>query len=163
MNVERRNDQTLVTVPTRDQVLIIGGLIALGIVVGLAAPLLIRWLHESGFPFPGPLHVLELLATRIGAWILPIIGAVAGLVLGAGITDDLTTVRVTGRDVTFIRGKKKQRFARGQISLAVIDDGHLVLRDDRDADLIRQKLDVPVEQVRDALRTHDWPVTDEED
>jgi hypothetical protein len=60
-----------------------------------------------------------------------------------------------------LRGKKKQRFARGQISAVLIDDGHLVLRDERDADLIREKLDVPVEQVATALRAHDWPIAEE--
>jgi hypothetical protein len=161
VSTDEGSAQTVIAVPTRDRVLIVGGLTVLGIVLGVAAPVVIRWLHDQGLPFPGPLHLVELLATRIGSWILPIVGAVVGLVLGAGVAEELASVRITGRDVTFIRGKKKQRFARGQISAALIDDGHLVLRDERDADLIREKLDVPVEQVATALRAHDWPIAEE--
>jgi hypothetical protein len=40
-----------------------------------------------------------------------------------------------------VKGDKKQRFARSQIGTIVLDGRHLVLRDQADIDLIRQKID----------------------
>ena len=41
---------------------------------------------------------------------------------------DTTKTEVTARDITFVKGDKKQRFARSQIGMVVIDGSHLVLR-----------------------------------
>jgi hypothetical protein len=155
----RNSDETLIDVPGSHRVLIVAGLTVLGIGLGIAAPHLIRWAHGVDWlPFQGPMRLLEMLAGRVGSWLLVVIGGVAGAVIGLGITDDLTKVRITDRDVTFIKGRKKERFARAQVTAAMIDEGHLVLRDQQDADLIRHDLDVPADRVRQALRTHDWPM-----
>lgn len=141
--------------------LLVGVVIALGIALGIAAPVIIRWAHGMDWiPFQGPLRLLELLASKVGVWILPIIGAVAGLLVGGGIVDGMAKIRVTHRDVTIIHGKKKQRFSRAQVTAALIDEGHLVLRDERDADLIRQDVDIPAHDLLDALRRYGWPAED---
>jgi hypothetical protein len=66
---------------------------------------------------------------------------------------DTTKMEITARDITFVKGDKKQRFARSQIGMVVIDGSHLVLRDRADVDLIRQKVDGPVPALTEAFGT----------
>lgn len=151
--------ETVLEVRAAHRWLLVAGLTVAGLGVGLAAPPVIGWAQGLDWlPFQGPMGLLQQLSSTVGSWLLVVIGTVAGAVIGLGLTDELTKVRVTDRDVTFIKGRKKERFARGQVNAALIDDGHLVLRDERDADLIRRDLDVPVDQVRAALTKHDWPL-----
>lgn len=153
------SDAVLLQVRPLYQNLLIAVVSALGIGLGIAAPAIIRWAHGMEWlPFDGPMRLLELLASKIGSWILPVIGAIAGFLVGGGIVDGMAKVRVSARDVTVIHGKKKQRFARAQVTAALVDEGHLVLRDERDADLIRTDVDIPINELVATLRHYDWPV-----
>ena len=119
---------------------------------------MIGWgLSLPWLPFKGPLAILDQLEGNFGGWLLIVLGAVAGLVLGFLAVADTTKIEITARDITFVKGDKKQRFARSQIGTVVIDGSHLVLRDRADADLIRQKIDGSMAEVTEALRSHDWP------
>lgn len=150
---------TVLEVRAAHRGLLVAGLTVVGLGVGLAAPAVVGWAQGVDWlPFQGPMQLLQKLASTVGGWLLAVIGTVAGAVIGLGLTDELTKLRVTDRDVTFVKGRKKDRFSRAQVTAAVIDDGHLVLRDERDADLIRRDLDVGTEQVRAALRKHNWPL-----
>lgn len=141
------------------QLIIVAVTTAIGLVVGWLAPRVIGWaLGIGGLPFAGPMRLLQQIADSWGSWVLIIIGGVAGVVLGLIILGGLVGVRVSARDVTLIKGSTKTRFARAQVSTALIEDGHLVLRDERDADLIREKPDVSTEEVLGALRRYGWPI-----
>ena len=151
---------TLLQVRSAQQAAIVAGLALLGVAVGFAAPAVIGWMQQVDWlPLPAALRIVDGLSSTAGRWILPLIGAVAGTVVGLAILDGLSKIEVSGRSVTIIHGRKKQRFARSQVAEALVDDGHLVLRDKDDADLIREDLDVPAGEVVRALRHHGWPVT----
>ena len=102
--------------------------------------------------------ILDRLEGNFGGWLLIVLGAVVGLVVGFLAMADTTKTEITARDITFAKGDKKQRFARSQIGVVVLDGSHLVLRDQADADLIRQKIDGSMQDLTDALRNHDWPI-----
>lgn len=156
---EEGRDVSMLAVTNRDQiiVLVLGG--GLGLALGIAAPYVIGWaLTMDWLPFQGPMRMLEALSSRVGSWILILVGLVAGVLIALGIVGQLAKVQITDRDVTFIRGNKKQRFARSQVALALIDEKHLVLRDERDVDLVREELDVSATDVTEALQRHGWPI-----
>ncbi len=146
--------------PSLTQHLLVGAVfVAIGVGVGIAAPQVIDWARaQPWLPFNGPLSILDHLAGRFGSWLLIVVGALAGLLVGFLAAADTTRVEITARDITFVKGDKQQRFARSQIGATLLDGTHLVLRDPADVDLIRQKLDVSTATVTEALRRHDWPI-----
>jgi hypothetical protein len=149
---------TVVRTPLTQHLVVGAVFVAIGVGVGLAAPYVVPWgLAQPWLPFKGLLIPLDQLTDRFGAWLLVVAGGVAGLVLGFIAAADETSVQISARDITFVKGDKKQRFARSQIGTAVVDGHHLVLRDKADADLIRQKLDLSMSTVAEALSRHHWP------
>ncbi|MGD7707042.1 YqeB family protein [Microlunatus sp. Y2014] len=131
----------------------------LGTGLGVAAPVVLRWASQLDWlPFQGPRELLAGLAGWAGSWILVALGLVTGLVAGLLIVGSLTTVTVTARDLVFTTGDKVERYARAQVTEVVLDGKHLVLRDERDADLVRHDLDVEPQPVLDAIRERRWPV-----
>jgi hypothetical protein len=151
-------EPTVVRTPLTQHLVVGAVFVALGIGLGIAAPYVVAWgLAQPWLPFKGPLILLDQLADQFGSWLLLVVGGVAGLVIGFLAAADETHVEISARDITFVKGDKKQRFARSQIGTAVVDGHHLVLRDKADADLIRQKLDLPMVKVDEALGRHDWP------
>lgn len=143
------------------QGIILAVVCAAGIGLGVVAPAVINWaLEQQWIPFQKPMQVLTAVSHKVGSWILIVIGGVVGALAGLGIIDSLSKINISDRDITFIQGRKKQRFARSQVAEALIDTGHLVLRDMDDADLIRHDLDVPADEVVTALRRYQWPVQD---
>lgn len=152
-------EPTVLEVKPAHQVVIVIGLTVVGIVLGVAAPFLMQWAHgQDWLPFDGPRRLLEQLSSTVGSWILIAIGAVAGVLVGLGIAGELSKITISADEVIITKGSKKKRFSRAQVSKAIYDDNHLVLRDDRDADLIREDLDVAEADVLAAFRRHGWPI-----
>lgn len=130
-----------------------------GLFLGWIAPLVINWaLGIGGLPFERPMQLLQRVINSWGSWVLIVAGGVVGAVFGLIMLGGLVGLRVTARDLTLLVGSDKTRFARSQVAAALFEDGHLVLRDAQDADLIRKKLDVSQEQATAALRRYGWPV-----
>jgi hypothetical protein len=133
-------------------------LVGFGAALGWVAPWVVDWgLAQPWLPFKGPLIILGALEGQVGGWLLIVVGAVVGLVVGVLARADTTKIEITARDITFVKGDKKQRFARSQVGTVVLDGSQLVLRDRADVDLIRQKVDGSLPDVASALRSHDWP------
>lgn len=152
-------EPTVLEVKPAHQLILVIGLTVAGIALGIVAPQLIQWAHgHDWLPFQGQRRLLEKLTSTVGSWVLIAVGAVAGALVGLGLAGELSKITVTAGDVTIVKGNKKQRFSRAQVSKALYDDKHLVLRDDRDADLIRENLDVGKGDVLAALRRHGWPI-----
>ena len=127
--------------------------------LGWVAPWVLGWgLAQPWLPFRGPLLILDQLEADFGGWLLIVVGAVAGLIVGFLAVADTTKTEITARDITFVKGDRKQRFARSQIGVVVLDGSHVVLQDRADADLIRLKVDGSIPELTEALRSHDWPV-----
>lgn len=144
---------------TAHRVALVAVTATIGLVLGWLAPRIIGWaLAVGGLPFAGPMRLLQRIAESWGSWVLIVLGGVAGVLVGVSVLGGLVGVRVSGRDITVLKGSTKIRFARAQVAAALIDEGHLVLRDDRDVDLIREKLDVSGDEVLAVLRRFDWPV-----
>lgn len=143
------------------QAILFAAAVVAGLLLGWVAPLVINWaLGIGGLPFEKPMQLLQRAVNSWGAWVLIVIGGVAGGVFGLVLLGGLVGLRVTARDLTILVGSDKTRFARSQVAAALFDEGHLVLRDAQDADLIRKKLDVSEADARAALRRYDWPIED---
>jgi hypothetical protein len=152
-------DAVLLEMKNTHQLILVAVTTAIGLVVGYFAPRLISWaLGIGGLPFEKPMQLLQRLADSWGSWVLIIVGGIAGLVVGLILLGSLVSAKITARDVTIIHGSKKTRFARSQVALALIDEGHLVLRDERDADLVREKIEGSTDDLLAALRRFGWPV-----
>ncbi|GAB3745076.1 YqeB family protein [Microlunatus parietis] len=143
------------------QAILFAGAVVAGLLLGWIAPLVINWaLGIGGLPFEKPMELLQRVINSWGAWVLIVVGGVAGAVFGLVMLGGLVGLRVTARDLTIVVGSDKTRFARSQVAAALFDEGHLVLRDPQDVDLIRKKLDVSQQDVLAALRRYDWPIED---
>ncbi|WP_091524641.1 YqeB family protein [Microlunatus soli] len=152
------SERTVLEVKPAHQAVIVIGLTVVGIALGVVAPFLMQWADgQDWLPFEGPRRLLEKLSSTVGSWILIAIGAVAGVLAGLGIAGELSKISISADEVIIIKGSKKKRFSRAQVTRAMYDDRHLVLRDDRDADLIREDLDVAKDDVLTAFRRHGWP------
>jgi hypothetical protein len=146
-------ETTLLQIKRGDTAVIVVAATVLGIGVGLAVPAVAQWARETPWvPLPGVLRVLEWVASHAGGWVLA--------VAGTGIAAHQTKLKVTARDISFISGDKVQRFARAQVAVAVMDGAYLELRDERDVNVAREKLDLPRDEVVRALRGHGWSVQD---
>ena len=158
-DLEPQQEPTVLEIAPKHQAVGVIVLAVIGAGLGLVAPFLIGWAHgRDWLPFQAQLRLLQKIVETVGSWILIAAGIVLGGLVGLGLAGELSRVTVTDADVTIASGRDKQRFSRAQVSEALFDDKHLVLRDDRDADLIRKKLDVSETDVMAALRHHGWPI-----
>lgn len=152
-------EPTVLEIAPRHQAIGVLILVVVGAGLGVVSPFLIDWAQARDWlPFQGQLRLLQKLVDAFGSWVLIAAGIVLGGLVGLGLAGELSKVTVTDADVTIASGREKKRFSRAQVSRALYDDKHFVLRDDRDADLIRKKLDVSEAEVITALRQHGWPV-----
>ncbi|MFC7623319.1 hypothetical protein [Microlunatus sp. GCM10028923] len=159
MNEKTADDAIELRTKGAHQAILFAGAVVAGLLLGWIAPLVINWaLGIGGLPFEKPMQLLQRAVNSWGAWVLIVIGGVVGAVLGLILLGGLVGLRVTARDLTIVVGSDKTRFARSQVAVAMFDEGHLVLRDAHDVDLIRKKLDVGQEEARAALRRYDWPI-----
>ncbi|HIT76529.1 MAG TPA: hypothetical protein IAA98_13170 [Candidatus Avipropionibacterium avicola] len=139
--------------------------VAAGTLVGLGLGLLLPWLlglveQLPWFPFEGPRELLALLSGRVGSWLLAVVGVAAGLLAGVMMAGSTTRIEVSGTQLVVIpdgNADDRQRFARAEIDRVLVEDGHLVLRDDRDVELGRWKPEVSEQDLTDALQRHGWP------
>lgn len=150
---------THVTVPQRDTVVLAIGLGLLGVLLALLLP----WLAGLAaswpwFPVQGPLRLVDQLLDAHGwlRWVLIGVLPVVGLVGGFFVSAMATTVQVTDAEIVLIGDDTKRRIARSQVTRVLLEGKELVLRDREDADLVREKLDVPLDEVQAALERHEW-------
>ncbi len=150
--------RTVVEPPVKQHLVVAAAFVGLGATLGWVAPWVVGWgLAQRWLPLKGPLAILDQLEETFGGWLLIVVGAVAGLIVRFLAMADTTKIEITARDITFVKGDKKQRFARSQITTIVIDGSHLVLPDQADVDLIRQKVDGSVPALTEALCTMTGP------
>ncbi|MDN5727643.1 MAG: hypothetical protein L0G99_17190, partial [Propionibacteriales bacterium] len=150
---------THVRVPRQDYVVLSVALGLLGLLLGWFLPLLAGLAAGAQWaPFQDPLRLIDSLLDEHGwlRWVLAVLLPVAGVVAGIFLVAMGTTVQITDAEIVLIGEDKKRRFARAQVTRVLLEGKELVLRDRDDADLVREKLDVPVDQVMDALERHDW-------
>jgi len=135
-----------------------GGLVA-GAALGWFLPPLLGWLIAWPWvPMQGPVTLLSQLVDGVPDGLLPVLGGVLGLLAGLGLVSTTTTITVSDHEIVVTEGSKRSRWARAQVEAAVVEHGHLSLRDDRDVDLTRESVDGDVPALVDALRRHGWPV-----
>ncbi len=152
-------DAVLVEMKNAHQLILVAVTTVLGLVLGFFAPRVISWaLGIGGLPFEKPMQLLQRISESWGSWVLIIVGGIAGVLIGLALLSTLISAKITARDVTIIKGSRKTRFARSQVALALIDEGHLVLRDKEDADLVREKIEGSTEDLVAALRRYEWPI-----
>ncbi|WP_152361244.1 YqeB family protein [Microlunatus speluncae] len=152
-------DEVLVEMKNAHQLILVAVTTVIGLVLGFFAPRVIGWaLGIGGLPFEKPMQLLQRISESWGSWVLIIVGGVIGVIGGLILLSGLISAKITARDITIIKGSTKKRFARSQVALVLIDEGHLVLRDSADADLVREKIEGSNEDLVTALRRYDWPI-----
>lgn len=150
--------KTMVELATSEQLVIVAVTSALGVGVGVLLPRIAGWaLTLPWTPGRSTLHLIDRYATGSLAWALPVLGLVAGVLLGLSLVHETVRVQVGPDAVVLLKGDRRQRFARAEVSRVLIEDKHLVLRGRLDEDLVRQKLDVSREAVLTAIHRYDWP------
>lgn len=140
-------------------VLLAGGGAVLGGGLGLVLDPLTTWATGLRWlPAPDLVRVLNELAIATPTWAQILAGLVLGVVAGVLLGRQATVVEVTADEIVVVEGSRRQRLARSQVGAAVLDRGRLSVRDHRDVDLVDVKVDVDVDELRRALRAHDWQV-----
>ncbi|GAA1431180.1 hypothetical protein GCM10009616_17680 [Microlunatus lacustris] len=146
---------TRIALSRSDAVLLTGGGLAVGAALGWFLPPLLGWLTSWPWvPMQGPVTLLSQLVEGVPGWLLPVLGGLLGLLAGLGLVATTTTITVSDREIVVTEGSKRSRWARAQVGAAVVEHGHLSLRDDRDVDLTRESVDGDVPALVDALRRH---------
>jgi hypothetical protein len=132
---------------------------ALGALLAWFLPDLLGWLTALPWvPMQGPMTLLGQLIDDVPGWLLPVLGALLGTFAGLALVHASTTITVTPREIVVTEGSKRTRWARAQVEVAVVEGGHLSLRDARDVDLTREDVDGDVAALVEALRRHGWSV-----
>jgi hypothetical protein len=153
---------TRIAMPRTDAAVLSGGGLAVGALLGWFLLPLLGWLTSLPWvPMQGPLTLLSQLVDGVPGWSLPVLGALLGLLAGLGLVSSSTTITVTPQEIVVTEGSKRTRWARAQVDLVVVERKHLSLRDARDVDLTRRRVDGDVPALVDALRQHGWPVRTE--
>jgi hypothetical protein len=149
---------TRVAAPPRDAAILVVAVGLFGALVCAAAPWLANWaLTLPWVPFGGPLRLLQALGESVAWWVLGLIGMVIGVVAGLVIHAGEPVITVSDRAIVVTKGDQRTRVARSQVTVAAIENRHLVLRDHADVELADEKLDAGVSQrVAEALYRHGW-------
>lgn len=108
-------------------------------------------------PFQGPLRLARELDAHVAWWVLALAGLVVGTVVGLGLVDETVVVTVDEREIVVRKGRQRARYARAQVHRVVVDGRRLSLRDERDVDLLDEKIDGEPADLVAALRRHGWP------
>lgn len=151
-------DHTTVELPRSDQALISAVAAALGVIAGLLLPRIAGWAVSLPWvAWRDVLTIVDRYATGWVAWALPVLGLVTGLIVAATVVHETARLQVGADDLVVVKGDRRRRFARAQVSRVLVEDRHLVLRGRLDEDLIRERLDVSRDAVLEAVRRYDWP------
>lgn len=127
--------------------------------VGWLVGFLAHWLVTLPWaPLQGP---ARLLASIPGPW-LPVVGAVAGLVVGLVAQHEELVVRLSDEGVVLTRKGRDQEFAHDAIATACRDGKYLVLLGHDGGELAREECDLDAGRVAEAFTEHGyaWADTD---
>jgi|GEM_PF-4362852 len=137
----------------------------LGAGLGLFLAWMLPWLiglagQLEWFPYGSQLLLAgrllaEVSIGRVVSWVLlPLVGAVAGLLL----CTQAVTLQVARGELVVLDGGKRKRFARSQVDRILLSGKRMSVRDDRDVDLCEVKLDIAPDRAVEAFRRHGWSV-----
>lgn len=130
--------------------------------LGWVVPPVARWIVDLPWlPVDGPLRLLLAVPEpwlTVGAVVLV---ALAGLRPAEDVVADELTADVGTDDLVLARRGTARTVGRAAASAAHLDGHHLVLLDGAGAELARERTDLGV-RLRDALREHGWPWTEED-
>ena len=140
--------------------LAIVGAVVLG-ALGLFLDPAVGWLtRQDWLPLGALVEVGQRVAAACPVWAQVLVGVVLGTIAGLAVAGQTTTVEVSGAEVVVLEGSKRQRVARSQAGLAVLEGRRLSVRDRQDVDLLTVLVDGDVAALREALAAHGWPVRD---
>ncbi len=107
-------------------------------------------------PWDGPLKLLIASEQMLSRWGVAALGALLGVLTGVLIIHDEPVVTISSSELLVCKGDKRHRFARAQVNTVGIVNGHLVIRDHSNVELLYVKIDQR-SKIEAALRARDWP------
>lgn len=146
-----------IAVSAGDGGVLAGVLGALGAGLGAVVPVLARWLLTA--PWLPADELTRWLLGSVGTvpgWVLPVAGAVLGLVAGPVLVQMAPAISISRREVVITAPGRRERFGRSQVAEATVVGRYLVLHDAADVELVHEKVEGDVEALRSALREHGW-------
>ncbi|MEU1115158.1 MULTISPECIES: hypothetical protein [unclassified Streptomyces] len=144
--------------PRGDLLLLVCGLPALGLLLGLALPRLARW--ASGSPVLPWRSGVEFVGRLDAPWqtaVVMAVGLVAGLVLAFLALAETMKLTVTDERVRVERNDRTRTYERADVSAVFLDGKHLVLLDRDSGELARGEHSARAAAVAAAFRAHDYP------
>ncbi|MFH8572904.1 hypothetical protein [Streptomyces sp. NPDC017993] len=131
--------------------------VAAGAGVGWLVGVLADWLVTLPWaPLQGP---ARLLASIPGPW-LPVVGSVAGLVLGLVAQHEELVIRLSAESVVLSRKGRDQELPHDAVATACRDGKHLVLLGHDGGELSREPCDLDAGRLADAFTEHGYPWAD---
>ncbi|MGD3109556.1 YqeB family protein [Streptomyces sp. YGL11-2] len=103
-------------------------------------------------PMQGPARLL----TSIPEPWLPVVGTVAGLVLGRVAQYEELVIRLTADRVTLTRKGRERKFSRDAVATSFRDGGELVLLGHDGGELARQECDMDIRRLADAFTEYGY-------
>ncbi|MFJ2769943.1 hypothetical protein [Streptomyces sp. NPDC087300] len=158
---DARGGTTALGHPRGDLLLLLVGLPAAGLALGLALPRLARW--ASGSPVLPWRQAVEFVGGLDALWqtgIVMAVGLVAGVVLSFMALAEDMTLELTDTEVRTERGDETRAFARTDVSAVFIDGQQLVLLGTDSAELLRGGHAPRAADVAAAFRAHGYPWRD---
>ena len=146
-----------IAVSAGDGAVLAGVLGAVGAGLGAVVPVLARWLLDA--PWLPADELTRWLLGHVGTvpgWVLPVAGAVLGVVAGPVLARMAPAISVSRREVVITAPGRRERFGRSQVAEASVVGPYLVLHDAADVELVHEKVEGDVEALRSALREHGW-------
>ncbi|ATL27314.1 hypothetical protein [Streptomyces formicae] len=147
--------------PRGDLLLLLVGLPAVGLVLGLALPRLARW--ASGSPVLPWRNAVEFVGGLDALWqtgLVMVAGLAAGVVLAfIALAEDMT-LELTDTQVRIKRGDEPRTFRRADVSAVFVDGKELVLLDADSGELVRGGHAPRAAALAEAFRAHGYPWRD---
>ncbi|QEU94727.1 YqeB family protein [Streptomyces kanamyceticus] len=156
-----RGGTTVLGHPRGDLLLLLVGLPAVGLALGLALPRLARWV--SGSPVLPWRDAVEFVGGLDALWQTGLVmaaGLVAGVVLALMALAEDMTLELTDTRVRIKRGDEPRTFERTDVSAVFVDGKQLVLLGADSGELVRGGHAPRAAALADAFRAHGYPWRD---
>ena len=153
---------TVLGMPRAERIVILLGVPAVGLLVGLALPAVARWALglSIGLPMRPAFRVVGAvdrpweIAVNLAIWL------VVGLVVARAAMSESARVTLTDTELRLDRGEETRTIARADIETVFVEDSRLVVLDRRSLQLARDPVQAPVAALSAALRSHGYPWRD---
>ncbi|NOK57844.1 MAG: hypothetical protein GFH27_549287n148 [Chloroflexi bacterium AL-W] len=151
-------NETVVTISLWDHIFIWIGLPLLGAVLGWLFRCVAAWgASLSWIPYQNLFNLVASFPEPQGSSGMILMGVCVGLVLAYLAAIESLKITIADDYITIERGETSRVVNRTSVDAVFVDKKHLILLDPTTAELARERSDLPVNQLREALLTHGYP------